>query len=707
MRPRAYEGKEPYIFVSYAHKDDDQVFEILSALGEKEYRVWYDEGITPGSEWTEDIARHLDDSAMVIAFITPASMASKNCRREINYALFKEKPFLSVILEKTEMSPGMMMQLSVQQSILRYDYTSWESFIDKILRCPEIAPCKAPEPVKKTVEEPDKKWAVEEPETINPTGGTEQIPEEPAEIIPAGVKDIGPVKTQKLHVPEKKEKVLKVRYVESAGRNATKPKKTRYLIPVLLGIVGIIAALVILVPRMSNVKTSWGEEYTYNTDSITISDKNITQDDLEGIAGLKKLSSIYFHNVDFSACDFSNIRFASSDWKIVVFSGCKGINNYGFLKEITPWNLSLDGCENFLDMSLINLSSLTNLCLDGTGVTDLSVLAGSKVCSLSFQNTAVSDVSVAAELPYLNEINGAESNVTSLTALADVEGLYSIDFHGCTLTDLPQGMNALSLENVNLSGCGLTDLGILSNCTRLYTLDLSDNPLPQDVSELLERNSETLGELSLSRTGVGIETLESIRSCTNLRSLCISGNTTDNLLFVSGLKKLRLLRAENCGIKDISGLKDLNELTKVLLSFNEIDDVTSLGNSIQPSTSTIIDLSFNKLTSVSSLPDGTYYLLLLHGNDDSIALSLHTGIGTYMISLPWNDGISKNSIKDYGVSNAYLIDCPGAKRLEAEKLFVSCHYVTEEKLMELLHDDKLTYSIGINYDYPFEIYQNR
>ncbi len=32
---------------------------------------------------------------------------------------------------------------------------------------------------------------------------------------------------------------------------------------------------------------------------------------------------------------------------------------------------------------------------------------------------------------------------------------------------------------------------------------------------------------------------------------------------------------------------------------------------------------------------------------------------------------------------------------------------TEEKLMELLHDDKLTYSIGINYDYPFEIYQNR
>ena len=45
-----YEGKEPYIFISYAHKDSDRVFPILEELDRRGYRVWYDDGIAPGSE---------------------------------------------------------------------------------------------------------------------------------------------------------------------------------------------------------------------------------------------------------------------------------------------------------------------------------------------------------------------------------------------------------------------------------------------------------------------------------------------------------------------------------------------------------------------------------------------------------------------------------------------------------------------------------
>jgi hypothetical protein len=46
----AYEGKEPYIFVSYAHKDSPAVFHIVEQLSARGYRIWYDEGIEPGSE---------------------------------------------------------------------------------------------------------------------------------------------------------------------------------------------------------------------------------------------------------------------------------------------------------------------------------------------------------------------------------------------------------------------------------------------------------------------------------------------------------------------------------------------------------------------------------------------------------------------------------------------------------------------------------
>ena len=71
MIPEPYEGQEAYIFISYAHRDREQVFQVLNALQERGYRFWYDDGIAPGSEWPEDIGRHLDGAAMVIAFVTP------------------------------------------------------------------------------------------------------------------------------------------------------------------------------------------------------------------------------------------------------------------------------------------------------------------------------------------------------------------------------------------------------------------------------------------------------------------------------------------------------------------------------------------------------------------------------------------------------------------------------------------------------------
>ena len=58
MRPNAYEGQAPYIFISYAHKDTDRVFEIVSELARQNCRFWYDEGIAPGrTSWLNPIWR--------------------------------------------------------------------------------------------------------------------------------------------------------------------------------------------------------------------------------------------------------------------------------------------------------------------------------------------------------------------------------------------------------------------------------------------------------------------------------------------------------------------------------------------------------------------------------------------------------------------------------------------------------------------------
>ena len=47
-----YEGHEPYIFVSYPHKDSDRIRPLIQGLQERGFRVWYDSGIEVGSEFS-------------------------------------------------------------------------------------------------------------------------------------------------------------------------------------------------------------------------------------------------------------------------------------------------------------------------------------------------------------------------------------------------------------------------------------------------------------------------------------------------------------------------------------------------------------------------------------------------------------------------------------------------------------------------------
>lgn len=138
---KPYEGEQNYIFVSYCHKDKRFVFPIIEQLVKDGYRVWYDEGIDPGSEWPEIIAHHLNSCASCIAFISENSLNSHNCRREINFALLKKKPFISVVLEEVHMSLGMEMQLSATQSIFKYTLSGDNEFFGKLYDAKFLKDC--------------------------------------------------------------------------------------------------------------------------------------------------------------------------------------------------------------------------------------------------------------------------------------------------------------------------------------------------------------------------------------------------------------------------------------------------------------------------------------------------------------------------------------------------------------------------------------
>ena len=117
----AYRGDDPYIFVSYAHKDSDRVFKDINYFHNMGYNIWYDEGIAPGNEWPEEIENALKNCSLFVVFITPNAVDSQNVRNEINYALHKKINFIAIYLEETKLIAGLDLQLQAIQGILKYN----------------------------------------------------------------------------------------------------------------------------------------------------------------------------------------------------------------------------------------------------------------------------------------------------------------------------------------------------------------------------------------------------------------------------------------------------------------------------------------------------------------------------------------------------------------------------------------------------------
>lgn len=118
----AYRGDDPYIFVSYAHDDAALVYPEITRLKEHGFNVWYDEGIAPGLTWRDEVALALTQCKVFLYFITPRSVSSSNCLKEVNFCLTRERKILSVHLEPTDLPDGLELSLSDMQAIIRSDH---------------------------------------------------------------------------------------------------------------------------------------------------------------------------------------------------------------------------------------------------------------------------------------------------------------------------------------------------------------------------------------------------------------------------------------------------------------------------------------------------------------------------------------------------------------------------------------------------------
>ena len=116
----AYEGDEPFTFVCYSHNDRAAVYRELVRLKAAGVNVWYDEGISPGAEWTEEVATAISNCTYFLIFVSPHSIASRHCLDELQYAQTRGKPLVVVYLDETDLPEGLQLSIGRVQALFKY-----------------------------------------------------------------------------------------------------------------------------------------------------------------------------------------------------------------------------------------------------------------------------------------------------------------------------------------------------------------------------------------------------------------------------------------------------------------------------------------------------------------------------------------------------------------------------------------------------------
>lgn len=101
----AYSGSEPYLFVSYSHRDTAKVYPILDALHDCKYRIWYDESCENGNDFRDELRRRIEKSEAILLFVSKSSMASPFCGMEIIVARENNKKIYPIFLEDDSVVP--------------------------------------------------------------------------------------------------------------------------------------------------------------------------------------------------------------------------------------------------------------------------------------------------------------------------------------------------------------------------------------------------------------------------------------------------------------------------------------------------------------------------------------------------------------------------------------------------------------------------
>jgi hypothetical protein len=127
-----YVGEDKYIFVSYRHTDSELVYDIITAFHNRGYRLWHDEGIPSGAQFTKHLAKKVKECEVFFCFLSPEYVEAEYCMKELHFAFQKKRRVIPIFLKEFNLPDDVEFELSTAHWACLYKSKSIDEFVDKM-----------------------------------------------------------------------------------------------------------------------------------------------------------------------------------------------------------------------------------------------------------------------------------------------------------------------------------------------------------------------------------------------------------------------------------------------------------------------------------------------------------------------------------------------------------------------------------------------
>lgn len=492
--PIPYIGEKPYIFVSYAHKDSEVVMRAIALLQQSGFRVWYDEGIDPGSEWPDTIEKYLERSSYFIGFISANALDSNYCKCELHTAFNERKKMLIVYLENIKLEGGLKMQLLSRQAIHWYRYESENAFFKKLLTAPGLNDCRESENKVKT---------------INASTAAQANSNTAVELHPAAAEQNNSVEIAAKHNSNEAQAAEQLK--SCCGNTSDEAQNEHFEISILYE----------------------------DADSI----RNYVHEHYDEMISASSIG------VEIAYSNFAEYGDTDNDRLIGISALWDDVNIGGKIDALCIFHIRTDAYkifENYIERikNLTNhLSNLRTLKIEGMDDSgDLSFEYYEKelkqlVLRCHINEDVIRSISNVTSLRHLDLGNGSRSEIRDISPLGNLKNLRTLVIGG-TLRELSPIARLENLEELTIFSNVLSDISVLGELKRLKALKIYGS----DYIDLKALEELTNSMQCLVVKVKCINNIDSLTMLANLRHLELRAENIKDIRPLRNLRRVRYLK---------------------------------------------------------------------------------------------------------------------------------------------------------------------